>query len=103
MLKDGDTIIVGVSGGPDSMALLNILWNICKEGKINFTIVVAHFNHALRKEADEETSGCYRRRRGRSDRRHMGGQIRRLSDRSGTYGPCGQEDFVHRKRKMQFN
>lgn len=55
MLKDGDTIIVGVSGGPDSMALLNILWNICKEGKINFTIVVAHFNHALRKEADEET------------------------------------------------
>ena len=55
MLKEGDTIIVGVSGGPDSMALLNILWNIRQEGKIHFTIVVAHFNHALRKEADEET------------------------------------------------
>ena len=53
MIQNGDTIIVGVSGGPDSMALLHILWKMQKEN--HFTLVVAHFNHCIRKEADEET------------------------------------------------
>lgn len=53
MIQNGDTIIVGVSGGPDSMALLHILWKMQKEKE--FTLVVAHFNHCIRKEADEET------------------------------------------------
>lgn len=53
LIKNGDNIVVGVSGGPDSMALLNVLLNIRE--KINFEITVAHVNHMIRIEADEET------------------------------------------------
>lgn len=52
-IKSGDTIVVGVSGGPDSICLLNILKNLQNELKIN--IVVAHINHMIREEADSET------------------------------------------------
>ena len=53
MIQNGDKIVVGVSGGPDSITLLNIL-NEFKE-KLNINIYVAHINHMIRKEADEET------------------------------------------------
>ena len=53
MLEDGDEVVIGVSGGPDSMTLLNILNNL-KE-KLNINLYVAHINHMIRKEADEET------------------------------------------------
>ena len=53
MLKNGDKVVIGVSGGPDSMTLLNILNNL-KE-KLNINLYVAHINHMIRKEADEET------------------------------------------------
>lgn len=42
-LKKGDTLIVGVSGGPDSMCLLHLLINL-KE-KLDLKIIVAHVNH----------------------------------------------------------
>lgn len=47
-----DTIVVGVSGGPDSVTLLNVLYNL-KE-KYNLKLVVAHINHMIRKESDDE-------------------------------------------------
>ena len=53
MIKSSDKIIIGVSGGPDSISLLNIL-NKFKE-KLNIKIYVAHINHMLREEADEES------------------------------------------------
>ena len=53
MINNGEKIVVAVSGGPDSICLLNILNNI--KGKLNIKIVVAHVNHSLREEADEET------------------------------------------------
>ncbi len=52
LLKDKDIIIAAISGGPDSMALLDLLCKI-KEKK-DITIVVAHVNHKLRKESEEE-------------------------------------------------
>lgn len=56
LIKNGDNLVIGVSGGPDSMALLNILINLKQSSNINFEICVAHINHMIRKEADEETS-----------------------------------------------
>lgn len=48
LIKENDNIVVGVSGGADSMALLNVLMEIKKE--INFNIFVAHVNHGVRGE-----------------------------------------------------
>ncbi len=50
--KIEDVVIVGVSGGPDSMALLYILNEFKK--KIGFRIVCAHVNHNKRKESEQE-------------------------------------------------
>ena len=55
LIKNGDNIVVGVSGGPDSMALLNVLINIRKNSNLEIGITVAHINHMIRIEADEET------------------------------------------------
>lgn len=53
LIKPGDKIVVGVSGGPDSICLLHILYSL-KE-KLEFEIFVAHINHMLRETADSET------------------------------------------------
>lgn len=55
LIDKDDRIVIGVSGGPDSMALLYILKDIREE--LNFNIYVAHVNHGVRKEeadSDEE-------------------------------------------------
>ena len=51
-LNREDAIVVGVSGGPDSMALLHLLLKIKKEKDIR--IICAHINHNQRKESAEE-------------------------------------------------
>ena len=53
LIKNGDSIVIGVSGGPDSICLLHVLNELKSE--FNFKICVAHVNHMIRKEADEET------------------------------------------------
>ncbi|MCR5147288.1 MAG: tRNA lysidine(34) synthetase TilS [Clostridia bacterium] len=53
LIDKDDKIVIGVSGGPDSMCLLNVLYNL-KE-KLGISIVVAHINHMIREEAEEET------------------------------------------------
>lgn len=47
-LKKTDTVILGLSGGPDSIFLLEIL------KKLPVKIVAAHLNHNLRKESDKD-------------------------------------------------
>lgn len=53
LISNGDKIVVAVSGGPDSMCLLNILKNLRQ--KFNIELFVAHINHMIREEADSET------------------------------------------------
>ncbi|MGB9699703.1 MAG: tRNA lysidine(34) synthetase TilS [Thermodesulfobacteriota bacterium] len=52
MLQPGDGVVVAVSGGPDSMALLRVLWELRSE--LRLSLYVAHLNHGLRPEAEEE-------------------------------------------------
>lgn len=55
MLAQGDSVLVGVSGGPDSVALLHSLVAIAP--KWSLRLVVAHLNHKLRGSiADEEAA-----------------------------------------------
>ena len=53
LISNGDKIVVAVSGGPDSMCLLNILKNL--RPKFSTELFVAHINHMIREEADSET------------------------------------------------
>ncbi len=48
----GDTIVIGCSTGPDSMALFDMLLKI--KDKYNLQIICAHVNHNVRKQSIEE-------------------------------------------------
>ena len=52
LVKKGDKIVVAVSGGPDSMCLLDTLYRLKDE--LEFSILVAHVNHGIRIESDSE-------------------------------------------------
>lgn len=52
MLNKGDRVVVGVSSGPDSVALLVVLNEIKNEYELDLKVV--HVHHGLRAQADEE-------------------------------------------------
>ena len=52
LVKKGDKIVVAVSGGPDSMCLIDTLYRLKDE--LEFSILVAHVNHGIRIESDLE-------------------------------------------------
>lgn len=52
MIEEGDKIVLGVSGGPDSISMLKILNEIKQD--FNFEIYVAHINHMIREEAIDD-------------------------------------------------
>lgn len=52
LIKPEEMVIAGVSGGPDSMALLHILDSL--RPVLGFNLAVAHLNHCLRPEAAAE-------------------------------------------------
>jgi len=51
MISEGDSVIVAVSGGPDSVCLLHVLFELKDE--LHIHLVVAHFDHGLRPVDDE--------------------------------------------------
>ncbi|MBI5304169.1 MAG: tRNA lysidine(34) synthetase TilS [Chloroflexi bacterium] len=48
LIKPGDAVVVGVSGGADSLTLLDVLRQL--RGEMRLTLRVAHLNHLLRGE-----------------------------------------------------
>lgn len=56
LIEKGDKIVLGVSGGPDSISMLNILNSIRNDKKLHlsFDIIVAHVNHNIREEAIDD-------------------------------------------------
>ncbi len=48
LINRPEVVVVGVSGGPDSVCLLHILWTL------GYQVHVAHLNHRLREEAGAE-------------------------------------------------
>ena len=43
-------VLVACSGGPDSLALLDILWRLSRISRYDFTVEAAHFEHGIRVE-----------------------------------------------------
>lgn len=54
LIEDGDKIVLGVSGGPDSICMLDNLREVKEEQIIEFEIYVAHINHMIREEAIDD-------------------------------------------------
>jgi len=62
MIQPGELVVVGVSGGPDSISLLHCLNRLAAEFK--FRLHVVHVNHNLRPEAGDEAEFVVRFARG---------------------------------------
>ena len=54
LINENDKIVCGVSGGPDSICMLDILRRIKEEENIKFELIVAHINHLIREEATDD-------------------------------------------------
>ena len=61
LIKDGDHLVIGFSGGPDSLALFYSLLEILRDNRktsgrfgLNFTLHPVHVNHKMRPGAAEE-------------------------------------------------
>ncbi len=54
LISEGERVLVAVSGGPDSVALLHVLRELKDELRI--AIGVAHFHHGLRETAERDLS-----------------------------------------------
>jgi tRNA(Ile)-lysidine synthase len=55
LVSKGDTVILAVSGGPDSLCLLHLFNRMADQYRLK--LVVAHLNHQLRPEAGDEETG----------------------------------------------
>ena len=56
MIQTGEKVVLAVSGGPDSICMLDILNDIKNDLSIDlkFEIIVAHVNHMIREEAEDD-------------------------------------------------
>ena len=52
LIERGQVVIIGLSGGPDSLCLLHALESI--SSSFNLSLVPVHINHMIRHEAEEE-------------------------------------------------
>jgi tRNA(Ile)-lysidine synthase len=52
----GERIVVGLSGGPDSVALLDVMTGRAR--REDFTVVAAHLDHALRPDSGQDAVFC---------------------------------------------
>ena len=62
LIQKGDKVLVAVSGGPDSLALLLKLFSL--KLKLGLTLHIAHLDHGLRKDskADAIFVKCFARK-----------------------------------------
>ena len=54
LFRANDTVLLGVSGGPDSVALLNLILDTNCQNPVYSNIFIAHLNHLIRGEESEE-------------------------------------------------
>ena len=52
LIKYGDKIVIGVSGGPDSICLFDVLLKL--KDRLSLSLFVVHINHCIREEAKVE-------------------------------------------------
>jgi tRNA(Ile)-lysidine synthase len=96
ILKSGDRIINGLSGGPDSVYLTYLLYNLRDEKKL--TLFLAHVNYKLRgEESDADEDFC------RALAKKLGLPIEvKIADLRGLKSSAGNVQAVAREKRMEF-
>lgn len=56
LVPPGATVVCGLSGGPDSMALVRVLLDLADD--LDCRVVAAHLDHALRAESADDAAFC---------------------------------------------
>jgi tRNA(Ile)-lysidine synthase len=56
LIRPGEKVLVALSGGPDSVALLHALIYVAPQ--LNITVAAAHIDHGLRKSSVEDSRFC---------------------------------------------
>src|SRR4030042_5162819 len=99
LLNKGDRIVVGVSGGMDSMVLLHVLHSVRES--LRLELVIAHVNHGLRPAESEKEAELVERERRRLGTLFEYGQfdVREFQKESG-YSP---QDAARKIRFHFFN
>jgi tRNA(Ile)-lysidine synthase len=97
LLKQNDRVVVGLSGGPDSTALVVTLAQIAPS--LGVQLIIAHFNHGLRgREADQDelSAGKLAKKLGLSF-------VSRKTDNTAVPPGLSPEDFYRRERYRFFD
>ena len=74
LISLGDRVLVAVSGGPDSVALLHVLYNL--QDELGLHLEVAHLEHGIRGEEAKDDARFVRElaKRLKSTGSHQGNQ-----------------------------
>jgi len=95
LLARGDGVLIGLSGGPDSVALTLVLEEISSAGDLPLKVHLAHLNHCLRgAESDEEEGFC----REFSHRHTLPLTVERIDVRAAAGGSASLEASARRLR-----
>jgi tRNA(Ile)-lysidine synthase len=97
MLAAGDKVLVAVSGGADSTALLHILQALAP--KFGIELAVAHLNHGLRGRAADDEARFVRAMTERQGLTFHGGQVH-LDPRQGSLEERGRRERYAFLRKL---
>jgi len=98
LLQGGEKVLVGLSGGPDSVALSLILLDLSRSRTLPLDLHLAHLNHALRgDESDEDERFC------RQFARQLGLPLRvERADLEAAAGGRGSIEAVARRARYHF-
>ena len=55
LIRPGETVLLAVSGGPDSVCLIHSLLDINRIQQLDWNMHIAHYNHGLRGTASDDT------------------------------------------------
>ena len=92
LLKKGERVVVALSGGPDSTALLTVLAPIARE--LDLSLIIAHFNHGLRGTESDEDEKFSRDLSEKMGLDFVSGKMDQIKRNKG----ISPEDFYRRKR-----
>ncbi len=92
LLEKGERVVVGLSGGPDSTALLAVLAPI--EKALDLKLIVAHFNHGLRGAESDEDENFSRDLSDKMGLTFVSGKMDQKTSKKGV----SPEDYYRRQR-----